>query len=619
MKRFYIKQIAASGSGVKYSAIDFDKGVNIIHGPSNTGKSYVLNCINFMFGSDSKAIPFTKSETGYDTIVMRMENDDGDFAEFERKIKDGKNGETGAGKVKVTTSLEGYADGDYSIKDKEYSDFLLRLFGITKRHKVITQQNLDTRDLTVRMIFHFLFLDESHIFEKETPLYAAGYSKPTEHIMSLLFLLEGNDYSEMVPEETSEERQKAAVQKTGVILYLNQKIQELTQRRGEIEQAVAEIGDVDVEAEMDSIVAEIESIDQQIVSATEESRALLEQVYSISSQLEEARFLRDRYKVLKSQYNSDIRRLRFITDGEKKSGNIHRLVKCPFCDNEMREQQQPRTSYIEASGAELERVTALLADLREAEKDINEEIASLENQINALNSRNDEVTKLIGKRLKPRAAELRSMMASYKRVLQMRQEIYAIDTMAAELNTDAFDRETDGEETELKFNAKDKINTDMWKALSDRFAEAVIQCGFPGKPDARISIDTMDAVVNGKFKKDEGKGYRAFLNTIMLFNLMKYLEESGTYAPRLLFLDSPILSLKEKKYDIAENEKAPSGMRESLFRYMIEHCGENQVIIAENELPENVDYSGTNLIEFTMDKEAGRYGFLLSKQDTAKE
>lgn len=83
--------------------------------------------------------------------------------------------------------------------------------------------------------------------------------------------------------------------------------------------------------------------------------------------------------------------------------------------------------------------------------------------------------------------------------------------------------------------------------MSDRFAEAVIQCGFPGKPDERISIDTMDAVVNGKLKKGEGKGYYAFLRTTMLFNLMKLLEESGTYAHRLLFLDSPILSLKEKK------------------------------------------------------------------------
>lgn len=61
MKRFYIKQITASGEGVKFSTIDFDKELNIIHDPSNTEKSYVIDCINFMFGSDD--ITFTKAAT----------------------------------------------------------------------------------------------------------------------------------------------------------------------------------------------------------------------------------------------------------------------------------------------------------------------------------------------------------------------------------------------------------------------------------------------------------------------------------------------------------------------------------------------------------------------------
>ena len=118
--------------------------------------------------------------------------------------------------------------------------------------------------------------------------------------------------------------------------------------------------------------------------------------------------------------------------------------------------------------------------------------------------------------------------------------------------------------------------------------------------------------MNGKYKKDEGKGYRAFLNTIVLFNLMKFLGSEGTYAPRMLFLDSPILSLKEKKHGIRENEKATPGMRESLFRYIVDNCGDNQIIIAENEIPDGVNYSTAKLIEFTMDESVGRYGFLLS-------
>ena len=102
----------------------------------------------------------------------------------------------------------------------------------------------------------------------------------------------------------------------------------------------------------------------------------------------------------------------------------------------------------------------------------------------------------------------------------------------------------------------------------------------------------------------------------MLFNLMKYLEANGKYASHFLFLDSPILSLKERKYKIAENELATVGMRESLIQYIIDNCGQNQVIIAENELPENVDYSKATLITFSQEEGEGlRYGFLKTPQN----
>lgn len=510
MKRFYIKQITASGEGVKFSAIDFDKGLNIIHGPSNTGKSYVIGCINFMFGSDD--IPFTKSATGYDTVTMRLENEDGDYAVLERKIVDGKNGETGAGKVKVVSTLESKPDDDYGIKNREYSNFLLYLFGIEEPHEIISTQDYTPNNLTVRTFFHFFFLDEEHIFKKDTPLYSSSYKKPTASIMSLLFLLEGKDYKEIIPEESAEERERRVIQKAGVIIYLNEKIQELTKRRGEMEKAVAEIGDVDVDAKMDSIVREIEAVEKEIVEASEESRRLLEQIYSVSAKLEEARFLRERYKVLRSQYSSDIRRLRFIADGDAKGANTHRLVKCPFCDNDIKEQQPKRDSYIETSGAELERVTLQLQDLQEAEKDVNAEIKDLEHQIAELNARNDQITRLINKQLKPRAAELKNTVASYKRIVELRQEVYALEAMSTELNTDVFNREMEEDGDSMTFDPRQLLNKTAWKTLSERFGEMVAECNYPGHPVARISIDTLDAVVNGKFKKDEGKGYRAFLN-----------------------------------------------------------------------------------------------------------
>jgi len=60
-------------------------------------------------------------------------------------------------------------------------------------------------------------------------------------------------------------------------------------------------------------------------------------------------------------------------------------------------------------------------------------------------------------------------------------------------------------------------------------------------------------------------------------------------------------------------------MKECLFQYIVDNCGKNQVIIAENEIPERVDYGKANLIEFSKEKTVGRYGFLLSEWDDEEE
>lgn len=50
MNRFYIDKLTVSGGGHKTSTIDFKPGLNFILGPSNTGKSLVMDCLDYVFG-----------------------------------------------------------------------------------------------------------------------------------------------------------------------------------------------------------------------------------------------------------------------------------------------------------------------------------------------------------------------------------------------------------------------------------------------------------------------------------------------------------------------------------------------------------------------------------------
>lgn len=57
---YYIEKILISGQnedGEKViSTLDLAPGLNIIYGPSNTGKTLVLDCVDFMLGGEARRL-----------------------------------------------------------------------------------------------------------------------------------------------------------------------------------------------------------------------------------------------------------------------------------------------------------------------------------------------------------------------------------------------------------------------------------------------------------------------------------------------------------------------------------------------------------------------------------
>ncbi|MCM1007951.1 MAG: AAA family ATPase [Ruminococcus flavefaciens] len=612
MKRFYITSITATGSGVHDSTITFEKGVNIIYGPSDTGKSYIMKCIDFMFCCDGA--PFTRADTGYDAIAICFENDDGEKITVKRKIVDGtKNGEPidrGDSKVYIETTLNNYLTKEY--KKEEYQSLLLKLFGIDEEYKLISNKDFKQANLKLRSFFHLFFLDEDHIFQAKEVFFNPNFPKTIFDFMILLFLFSGKDYNELVPTESTEDKNKKALQKKGVIKYLREKVKNLTERHEEARKKLLELGDVNVESKLNEIITEIFEIDREISELKEKSHQYMSGILSVKSRLQEARVLSGRYKALHTQYLSDIKRLNFISDGDKKAVNIRRLTKCPFCESKMHEQLEHSESFAEATSIELKRVKLQLQDLQEVEKDVADEIVQLEAELEILSAQYDEILNHL-KELKPKAENLKITKDNYLEIIAVQQNVYAFEMFSKELDAEAAASECESDDGNPEFSvklAKQYMEKNTWQKMSDTFADIVKACEYPNFTTGNISINSMDAIINGKHKSSHGKGYRAFLNTILLFSLMKSLEENGRYAMHFLFLDSPILSLKEKKIEISDSEKITDGMKEALFRYLIENCGENQIIIIENDIPENVDYSKAHLIEFTKDEKKGRYGFL---------
>lgn len=209
MSRFFIKKITVSGKNALYSEILFNDGVNIVYGPSNSGKSYIINCIDFMFAGQ---IPFTKAATGYDTVSIYFESTDGDIVSMARKIIDGKKGEIGARVVDVRSDYEHIKSQEYKISGNGFSDVLLRLMGINSSHKIISDDSYNVQSVTIRQLIHFFFINEENILMKSTTFDTPKYNKINASLCLLNFLITGDDSMELVPKESKKERENRVIQ-----------------------------------------------------------------------------------------------------------------------------------------------------------------------------------------------------------------------------------------------------------------------------------------------------------------------------------------------------------------------------------------------------------------------
>ena len=589
MADFYIKRIIVSGGKNESSVIDFDNGLNIVCGPSNTGKSYIVECLDYLFGS--KTINLNQ-KSGHDTVKAIVQVEGSGTVTFERKL-DTKT-------VKVSSTLKNIDSGDYKVDGAKnnISDVWLSLMGIDGTPSIIKNGRFDKQRLTFRSFLHALLIDEGHVFQTESIMVSRHDTQKTASLSALFYLLTGLNYEETDPKE---EKKIKEAKKKAVVEYINTRLSRMAERVGELDKIpVSETQSL--EGKVNAILDEIGATEQQITNAIGRSQLLTKEIYGLNEQLAECNVLYNRYQALRSQYNADIKRLTFIVEGEVHGGDLAANVKCPFCDGDIDEQHEH--SYAEASHAEAERIALQLKDLTEAEKDIVSEREALTAQINALSGERLSVEALINSELKPKIAVLKQSLLEYRRAIEIRNEVAVIHQMETAMKSELFDVQTEEESTQIQFDVKSHFDSDMVAILDEILTRLLQACEYDGFSSVYFNQRDFDMVVNGDRKASFGKGYRAFLNTILAVAFMEYLDTHSKYPPGLLIVDSPILSLKEKVSD-----EASDSMKAALFQYLIDHQQHGQIIIIENDIPK-LDYESVNVVQFTKDIHNGRYGFL---------
>lgn len=604
MNRFYIDKLTVSGGGHKTTVIDFKPGLNFILGPSNTGKSLMMDCLDYAFGFTPKKNRPSKivdNNYGYERIAIHLITGNGTVI-LERKIGDTK--------IAVSGTDPTVDHGTYSVGHKAKKNInavYLHLLGIDEVHSVRSaEKGAKTQDLTWRSMLHLFFIRQADVARESSALLAPGSVGHTASAAVLLYLLTGQDANDLAADEDpkiSEAKKKA------LIGYIQEKVDEFTIRRETLEETLSSYNITDPRSSVEQVRKEIAELQAQVDEATRESQQLMSQIYEWNGKLSESRTVGHNFAVLRQQYQSDIRRIGFIVDGASTVSPVRKKVKCPICGEEIERVQD--ISFIDASAAELEKIKNHLAELSDAQRSVEHQQETIIATIRTLEEKKTAIDTLISEQLLPRLSLFEEELEQQLRLVRLTSELDIVRQNETQYRSELFNKETEETSEPSKHNIFEDYDYDIIHGFEEKLREILQASKIGGAASARLNMENFDIEISG-FKKSVsmGGGFCGILNTITTLAMSGYLIDLDRNAPGFYAVDSSLTQLSE-----AEHKEQSDTIKQNFIEYLISHAHERQVIIVEQTkrmpfIPDESDEDGVHVIKFTRNKEEGRYGFL---------
>ena len=156
-KGFLLRKLSLSGDGVPEAEVEMAPGLNVITGPSDTGKTYIAQCIDFMLGArrPPKEIPQAASYSRLQLDLLDRETRE-PFS-LQRSLRGGEFTLLDGDGHSRTLSAQHVPGSEDTV-----SHFLNSLCGLSGR-KVRSNQRGTTRDLSFRDICRLIMVTEENV------------------------------------------------------------------------------------------------------------------------------------------------------------------------------------------------------------------------------------------------------------------------------------------------------------------------------------------------------------------------------------------------------------------------------------------------------------------------
>ena len=230
MSGLQLRGVAFLGPARESASIAFRPGVNVICGASETGKSFIVEVIDFMLGGrpplrdiperagfDRIRMPVVCA--GWPTLGLERSTEGGDFLAYEEDLLVGE---------PTTPSRRMRQQHDVSRQDT-LSHALLERIGLTSK-RLRKNRYGDTSSLSFRNLASLCVVTEEEIQRRGSPLLSGQYIQETTEYSAFKMLVTGSDDSALVSTRELGAKQQSV---GGKLELLDQMIGEL---EGEIDE-----------------------------------------------------------------------------------------------------------------------------------------------------------------------------------------------------------------------------------------------------------------------------------------------------------------------------------------------------------------------------------------------
>lgn len=608
---WHIQKLRFTGKDDKQAVLEFARGLSLVYGASNTGKSFAVKALDFMMGGQGTGLPVISERAPYDKVGLDIAFEPDYKVALERGIVGGSFTLHEPGAAGRTLAPRHDAN-----KPDNISTFLLTQMDAAHRKLSIDASGTHS-NMTFRDIAGVVLTNEIAIQSENSPAESGERGDQTRERNVLKFLLTGDDDSAIVPIVKAKDFRTGRAAKAEVLQGMIAQIDA---------DLAAEYPDTAGLAEQSEKIDEtLRRIENEITAARSSIRTLLDEKRRLSTEIAagerrsvEIALSLDSFEQLEEVYVSDIARLESIEEAGFLLG-IDGKTDCPVCG-------APPDAQAHTHG---------LAEIEDVRVAAEIEIGKIKQQRSEL-AKTAEDTKAEGTKLAAAIVAKRDALRDVERKLeeatpdvdaQQRQVgdvIEVRDTVRRGLDLLAQRERLIKQKDEIEASKPPKrdntiqrgLSTQTAQAFADVISDVLVQWGFPGEKRVVFDLSTYDLIIDGKERRNNGKGVRAITHAAFKVALMLFCRARDLPHPGFLVLDTPLLTYRDPmkrpgdKLEADEQLLRNTDLRQRFFDHL-GHLGEKaQIIVFENVDPPDDIEEYCKVETFTDNPEEGRQGLL---------